>query len=95
MSSSTRAAALRDAPPMPPGWGDTGAREAMTEQADLASALAPLRVEFDDASWARLGELLRSGMSPDGAAFHCGQCSLDWAAAADSRGGVPVSGLGH
>lgn len=38
-----RAAALRDAPPIPSGWEDTGAQEAMTEQADLASALAPLK----------------------------------------------------
>lgn len=63
-----RAAALRDAPPVPPGWQDTGAQDAMTEQADLAAALAPLRVEFDDATWSKLGELLRSGMSPDAAA---------------------------
>lgn len=62
-----RAAALRDAPP---GWQDTGAQDGMTEQADLAAALAPLRVEFDDATWSKLGELLRSGMSPDAAA--CG-----------------------
>lgn len=63
-----RAAALRGAPPLPPRWEDTGAQEALTEQADLTSALAPLRVELDDASWARLGELLRSGISPDAAA---------------------------
>jgi hypothetical protein len=63
-----RAAALRDAPPVPPGSEHTGVEEAMNEQADLAAALAPLRVELDDKKWVELGELLRSGLSPDAAA---------------------------
>ena len=63
-----RAAALRDAPPVPPGWAGTGAETALSEQSALASALAPLRIEFDDAQWAVLGELLHSGLAPDAAA---------------------------
>ena len=63
-----RAAALRDAPPVPPGWESTGADTALSEQSALASALAPLRVEFDDAQWAMLGELLQTGLEPGAAA---------------------------
>lgn len=62
-----RAAALGDAPPVPPGWEHTGAQEAMNEQADLAAALTPLRGEFDDRKWNDLGALLRPGLSPDAA----------------------------
>lgn len=62
-----RAAALRDAPPLPSFWlnrlGDV-----LGEQAALAASLAPLRVEFDDAQWRHLGALMCEGLEPDHAA---------------------------
>ncbi|TQJ49285.1 hypothetical protein [Phycicoccus sp. SLBN-51] len=61
-----RAAALRQAPPVPPEWERFG--HVLEEQADLAAALAPLRVEFDDAQWRNLGALLEEGLEPDHAA---------------------------
>lgn len=61
-----RAAALRQAPPIPPEWARFG--HVLAEQADLAAALAPLRVEFDDAQWQHLGALLEEGLEPDHAA---------------------------
>lgn len=63
-----RAVALRGAPPVPPGFEGTGAETALAEQSVLASALAPLRVEFDDAQWTTLSQLVLSGLTPDVAA---------------------------
>lgn len=60
-----RAVALRGAPPVPPGFEGTGAETALAEQSVLASALAPLRVEFDDAQWTTLSQLVLSGLTPD------------------------------
>jgi hypothetical protein len=60
------AAALRDAPPVPPEWAQFAG--VLEEQADLAAALAPLRVEFDDAQWDHLGALMWEGLEPDQAA---------------------------
>jgi hypothetical protein len=61
-----RAAALRGAPPVPPEWAQFAG--VLEEQADLAAALAPLRVEFDDAQWDHLGALICEGLEPDHAA---------------------------
>lgn len=59
-----RAAALRQAAPIPPEWARFG--HVLAKQADLAAA--PLRVEFDDAQWQHLGALLEEGLEPDHAA---------------------------
>jgi hypothetical protein len=62
-----RAAALRQAPPIPPDWA-AQLGDVLDEQAALAAALAPLRVEFDDAQWRHLSVLLEEGLEPDHAA---------------------------
>ena len=62
-----RAAALRAAPPMPSDWA-ARLGDVLEEQAALADALAPLRVEFDDAQWQHLGVLICEGLEPDHAA---------------------------
>jgi hypothetical protein len=61
-----RAAALRHAELVPP-WAETVVG-VLEEQAELASALGPLRVEFDDAEWHHLGVLVAEGLEPDHAA---------------------------
>jgi hypothetical protein len=62
-----RASALRQAPPIPSNWAaELGG--VLEEQAALASALAPLRVEFDDAQWQHLGVLIGEDLEPDHAA---------------------------
>ncbi len=63
-----RAEELRYAPPVPEAWRATDAGTALAEQADLAMALAPLRVEFDERQWADLGRRLDRGEEPDAAA---------------------------
>lgn len=62
-----RAAALREAPPMPSDWA-ARLGDVLEEQALLAAALAPLRVEFDEAQWHHLGVLICEGLEPDHAA---------------------------
>jgi hypothetical protein len=52
---------LRSAPPVPPDWRGTPVETSLADQADLANALAPLRVEFDDHQWAELARRLERG----------------------------------
>ncbi|MHA3838281.1 hypothetical protein ACXR8F_21415 [Terrabacter sp. AAH1] len=63
-----RADALRRAPRVPPAWRDGSAETSLAQQADLAMALAPLRVEFDDLQWAELRERVDLGEDVETAA---------------------------
>ena len=62
-----RAAALREAPPLPSDWA-ARLGDVLEEQAALADALAPLRVELYEANWQHLGVLICEGLEPDQAA---------------------------
>jgi hypothetical protein len=62
------AEALRHAPPVPASFRGTPADTSLAEQAELAAALAALRVEFDDARWAHLGRRLERGEELNAAA---------------------------
>jgi hypothetical protein len=61
-----RAAAMRETPPVPSGGPRFG--DVLEEQAALAAAMAPLRVEFGEAQWRHLGALVCEGLEPDHAA---------------------------
>ena len=63
-----RAEALRHAPEVPDAWRGSDAESALALQADLAMALARLRVEFDDRQWVDLGQRLDRGEELDAAA---------------------------